>query len=119
MLSSGSSAAVQRLALSLKDVYKRQGLDRVILVPDAIPPHKRLPEGSPDAQTRLRLVQLAAQDAEGLEVSDIELRRSGPSYTVDTLREFHAQYPQDALFLLMGTDMFQCFDPVSYTHLDV
>ena len=86
------------------------GLDRVILVPDAIPPHKRLPEGSPDAQTRLRLVQLAAQDAEGLEVSDIELRRSGPSYTVDTLREFHAQYPQDELFLLMGTDMFQCFD---------
>ena len=52
------------------------GLDRVILVPDAIPPHKRLPEGSPDAQTRLRLVQLAAQDAEGLEVSAIELRHN-------------------------------------------
>ena len=86
------------------------GLDRVILVPDAVPPHKKLPEGSPDAQTRLELVRLAAQGCAGLEVSDIELRRTGPSYTVDTLREFQAQYPQDELFLLMGTDMYLCFD---------
>lgn len=85
-------------------------LDRVILIPDAVPPHKELAAGSPDAKTRLELVRLAAEGCEGLEVSDIELRRDGPSYTVDTLRQLHTQYPQDEFFLLMGTDMLLTFD---------
>lgn len=85
-------------------------LDRVILIPDAVPPHKMLAPGSPDAKTRLALVRLAIAGCDGLEVSDIELRRDGPSYTVDTLRQLHIQYPQDELFLLMGTDMFLTFD---------
>ena len=85
-------------------------LDRVILIPDAVPPHKMLAPGSPDAKTRLELVRLAVEGCDGLEVSDIELRRDGPSYTVDTLRQLHTQYPQDELFLLMGTDMFLTFD---------
>ncbi len=85
-------------------------LDRVILIPDAVPPHKMLAPGSPDAKTRLALVRLAIAGCDGLEVSDIELRRDGPSYTVDTLRQLHTQYPQDELFLLMGTDMFLTFD---------
>lgn len=89
---------------------ERLKLDRVILVPDAVPPHKTLAVGSPDAETRLDLVRRAIQDCDGLEVSDLELRRAGPSYTVDTLRQFCAQYPKDELFLLMGTDMFLCFD---------
>ena len=85
-------------------------LDRVILIPDAVPPHKMLAPGSPDAKTRLALVRLAIAGCDGLEVSDIVLRRDGPSYTVDTLRQLHTQYPQDELFLLMGTDMFLTFD---------
>ena len=45
----------------------------------------------------------------GMEVSRIELDRPGPSYTVDTLRELRESYPQDELYLLMGTDMFLSF----------
>lgn len=88
----------------------RLRLDEVLLIPDAIPPHKTLADGSPDAATRLELVRLAIEGFDGLSVSDIELRRDGPSYTVDTLRQLRTQYPEDELFLMMGTDMFLSFD---------
>lgn len=85
-------------------------LDEVLLIPDAVPPHKALADGSPDAGTRLELVELAVHGCDGLSVSDIELHRRGPSYSVDTLRQLRTQYPQDELFLMMGTDMFLSFD---------
>ena len=85
-------------------------LDTVILVPAAQPPHKTIAEGSPDAAERLCLTELAIADKEGLQVSDLELRREGRSYTVDTLRQLRKDYPDDELFLLMGTDMFCSFD---------
>lgn len=85
-------------------------LDRLILIPDALPPHKELPEGSPDASTRLRMVELAAEEIPGAQVSDMALRRTGKSYTVDTLRQLRQEHPQDDLFFLMGTDMFLSFD---------
>ena len=85
------------------------GLERVIVIPAAVPPHKALADGSPDAQTRLALTKLAVRGLDGFEVSDLELRREGPSYTVDTLRQLSAQHPDDALWLMMGTDMFLSF----------
>lgn len=94
-------------AQQCKDVLQ---LDRVLLIPASIPPHKQMPKGSPDAQMRLELTRLAADGMEGFEVSDLELRRTGASYTVDTVRELKTIYPDDELYLLMGTDMFLCFD---------
>ena len=85
------------------------GLERVIVIPAAVPPHKALADGSPDAQTRLALTKLAVRGLDGFEVSDMELRREGPSYTVDTLRQLSAQHPGDTLWLMMGTDMFLSF----------
>ena len=84
-------------------------LDRIIFIPAAIPPHKAMATGSPDGRTRLALTQLAVAQEPGMEVSDLELRRGGPSYTVDTLRALRESYPHDELFLLMGTDMFLSF----------
>ena len=85
------------------------GLDKILLIPAAIPPHKAVAEGSPDGETRLALTELAIAGEPGMEVSRIELDRSGPSYTVDTLREPRESYAQDELYLLMGTDMFLSF----------
>lgn len=85
------------------------GLERVIVIPAAVPPHKALADGSPDAQTRLALTKLAVRGLDGFEVSDMELRREGPSYTADTLRQLSAQHPDDTLWLMMGTDMFLSF----------
>ena len=85
------------------------GLDRVLVIPAAVPPHKQLSDGSPDAATRMELTKLSVEGLDGFTVSDIELRRKGPSYTVDTLRELAAQHPESTLYLMMGTDMFLAF----------
>ena len=95
--------------LAAQECLRTLALDRVLLIPASLPPHKTLAWDSPDAETRLELVRLATEGIPGLEVSDLELRRPGASYTVDTLRELQAACPQDELYLLMGTDMFLSF----------
>ena len=80
------------------------GLDRVALVPVAAPPHKPLPD-DPGPEVRLELSRRAAAGDERLEVSDIEVRRGGPSYTVATLEEIHAERPEDELTFIAGGDM--------------
>ena len=96
--------------LAVREFQKKLALDRVLLVPAAIPPHKQLSSNSPDSETRLILTRLAVQDLENVDVSDLELRREGVSYTADTVRELKEMYPDDELFLLMGTDMFFSFE---------
>ena len=82
-------------------------LDKLLLIPDAQPPHKQLPEGSAAPQQRYDMTVLAtAALGKKAEVSDMELRRAGVSYTADTLATLRAQYPEDTLYLLMGSDMF-------------
>ena len=92
-----------------KDAKAFLELDEVLVIPAAIPPHKALAEGSPDAKTRFRLAELAFCKEDGFSVSDLELCRQGASYTVDTLRQLHAERPGDTLVLLMGTDMLLSF----------
>ncbi len=83
------------------------GLDKLVLVPDAQPPHKVLPEGGAAPRQRYDMAVLAtAALGKRAEVSDMELRRSGVSYTADTLEALREQYPDDTLYLLMGSDMF-------------
>ncbi len=85
------------------------GLDKLILIPAAEPPHKQLPEGSASPEQRLEMVRLMADNLNMpgvVQVSDVELRRQGKSYTSDTLTVIKAFYPEAELWLLMGTDMF-------------
>lgn len=79
-------------------------LDRVLFLPALQPPHKRAP-GLLDGATRLRMVQLAVKDHPGFAASDIELRRPGPSYSIDTVRALRRALPKAELFLLVGQDM--------------
>jgi len=79
-------------------------LDRVLLMPVARAPHKQA-EHDPGAQQRLELCRLAVAGDERLEVCDLEVRRGGPSYTVDTLRELHARTPEDDLTFIVGGDI--------------
>lgn len=84
---------------------KGLGLDRVLLIPTRVPPHKAAPDlASP--QDRFAMCQLAIQGQPWLELSDMEMRREGKSYTAETLEELSALYPQDQFYLLMGEDMF-------------
>ena len=84
-------------------------LDRLILIPDRIAPHKQIPSGSPTPEQRLEMLRIAASHYEKMEVSDIELRREGPSYSYITVEQMHELYPDARLYLLMGTDMFTSF----------
>ena len=77
-------------------------LDRVLLVPSARPPHRR-PAEAP-AEDRYQMARVAVAGMAGVQVSDVELRRSGPSYTVDTLAELQAEHPDAELFLVLGWD---------------
>ncbi|MBQ9967912.1 MAG: nicotinate (nicotinamide) nucleotide adenylyltransferase [Oscillospiraceae bacterium] len=95
--------------LAAKEFQRVLELDELLLVPAAVPPHKSLAEGSPDGQTRAELLRLAAKDLPFAQVDDIELRRDGVSYTVDTVRALREEYPEDELFLCVGTDMFESF----------
>jgi nicotinate-nucleotide adenylyltransferase len=79
-------------------------LDRVLLMPVAIPPHKEA-EDDPGAETRLALCEAAVAGDDRLAVSRLELDRPGPSYTVDTLTALHATSPGDDLTFIVGGDM--------------
>jgi nicotinate-nucleotide adenylyltransferase len=79
-------------------------LDRVLFVVAGIPPHKNV-EVEPGAAHRLELCRLAIGGDERFEVSDIEIRREGPSYTVDTLEELRSTTPDIELFLILGGDI--------------
>jgi nicotinate-nucleotide adenylyltransferase len=78
-------------------------LDEVRFIPAGDPPHKHRTDLSPAAD-RLAMTRLAVRGEPGFEVSTIETRRSGPSFTVDTLRRVAATTPRARLYLLLGAD---------------
>ena len=84
-------------------------LDKLLLIPDRIAPHKEIPSGSPTPEQRLEMLQVASAHNPKLQPSDIELRREGPSYSYVTVEQIRKDYPDAKLFLLMGTDMFLSF----------
>jgi nicotinate-nucleotide adenylyltransferase len=82
-------------------------LDRVLFIPAATPPHKRHRPVAP-AQHRLAMLRLAIAGNRAFRVSAMELERSGPSYSVDTLRRLRAELPARAdLVFLLGLDAFR------------
>ncbi len=91
-------------------VRARQAVDarRVLLMPAAQPPHKSAGWLAPD-QDRLAMCALAAREYDLIQVDDWEIRRGGRSYTVDTLGHLAAVFPEEELWLLIGTDMFLTF----------
>jgi nicotinate-nucleotide adenylyltransferase len=102
---------------SAREVAAAHCLDRVLLVLSARPPHKSDGDDAAPDQMRWQMLCLAVEesrrnhaDAAVLEASDIELRRSGPSYTVDTLRELGALHPRAELFLIVGIDAYEEID---------
>ena len=81
-------------------------LDRLLIVPACDPPHKKLPEGSATPKQRLEMAAIMADQLPCAQCWDVEMRRDGVSYTVDTLEEAKRLWPEDELWLLVGTDMF-------------
>jgi nicotinate-nucleotide adenylyltransferase len=84
-------------------------LDRVLFVPSAEPPHRA--RALAPADDRLAMSKLAVEGGHEptFEVSDVEVRRGGKSYTVDTLTALHREHPHDELFLILGWDAARLF----------
>jgi nicotinate-nucleotide adenylyltransferase len=87
-----------------QEAHAQLGLDRVVLMPARLPPHKRLRD-DPGPEARLELCRAAVAGDGRFEVSRLELDREGPSYTVDTLRQIHAGSPGDELTFIVGGDV--------------
>lgn len=79
------------------------GMDRVVLIPAAQAPLKPSAVRA-TAEDRLAMLRLAVEDCAGAEVSDIEIRRGGVNYTIDTVRALRAVHPDDRLFWIIGAD---------------
>ena len=93
-----------------EEVRDRLELEEVCFVP-AGAPWMKAGQALSSAEDRLSMVRLAVQDNPFFRVSTVELERSGPSYTVDTLRELQDDYGPDArLFFILGSDTFARFD---------
>ena len=92
-----------------KQAVSKLHLDRLLMVPAGIAPHKVLPPNSPTAMQRLEMLRIAAADCPQISVSDVELCREGVSYTWQTVRALREENPRAELILIMGTDMFLGF----------
>ena len=93
--------------VAAQDVIEGLDLDLLLIIPSARPPHR---EAVLDAEVRLSLARTAFGDEPRIEVSDIELRRPGPSWTVDTLEEIRKRWEPGELLLVIGTDQYRSFD---------
>lgn len=91
---------------AVEQFKKSLNLDKIIIIPSGIPPHKRV-EGEVNCQDRLNMTKLAFPN---YEVLDIEIKKEDISYTVDTLKYLKEQEPNVQLYFLIGSDMFLIFD---------
>jgi len=89
-----------------QDALEHLELDRLIVIPAARPPHRA---AVLDADTRLELVSEAFRGDERIAVSDVELRRAGPSWTVDTLEWAWRELAPEVLYLIVGADQLRSF----------
>lgn len=80
-------------------------LDKILFVPSKVPVHKDL-AGAVAPEHRCKMVELAVAGNPGLGVSDIEIRREGPSYTIYTVREMMAAFPGADIHLIIGDDSY-------------
>ncbi|MPM57499.1 Nicotinate-nucleotide adenylyltransferase [bioreactor metagenome] len=91
--------------LGARRVISAYDPDLFLMIPTGIPPHKIIPDGSPCDCDRLNMVKLMVRDDPKITISDMEMKRKGKSYTVDTLKSLKEEYKNASIDLIMGADM--------------
>jgi nicotinate-nucleotide adenylyltransferase len=92
-----------------EEVRELCGLDRVLFIPAAMPPHKALADDIPFAH-RCAMVRAAIADHPQFAVSDLEARRPGKSYSVRTLELLREEYPDDEFYFIIGMDSYRSLE---------
>lgn len=82
-------------------------LDKIFFIPTNISPHKE--NGMVSAEHRLKMLELALSRNKNFEALDLEIKRGGVSYTIDTVKELKNKYPDDELYLIVGSDLANAF----------
>ncbi len=95
----------------IEEIDKELDFDKILVIPTKIPPHKQAVDLASD-NDRLNMCRLATKHISKAEVSDIEIKSEGKSYSVLTIRKLIQIYPEDdyRLYFLMGSDMLLCFE---------
>ncbi len=93
---------------SALEVSQAQELDELRFLPSGNPPHRARAQVA--NEHRLKMLQLAVDDAPGIGIDDRELGRKSTSYSIDTLETIQAENPQADLTLIIGMDQFNAFD---------
>ena len=89
-----------------EEVREKIGLDKIIFVPTHLPPHKDNSDVAPAAD-RYKMIKSAIAKNKYFSVSDIEIKRSGRSYTIETIKELKNKYPRDELYFITGSDLLK------------
>ena len=92
-----------------EEVREILDLDKIIFIPSSIHPIKN-EKSIVSAKYRLKMLELATRDIKEFEISDVEMKRPGPSYTVDTLKYFKDKFKKYSLFFILGTENFAKID---------
>lgn len=89
-----------------EEAREKLGLDKIIFIPTALPPHKDTVDIAP-ASDRLKMLKLAIKGNKFFKFSDIEIKRQGRSYTIDTLKELKNKFIHDELYFIIGSDLLK------------
>jgi len=91
-------------------IFEAEHFDKIVFIPAHIPPHKKGKKIS-SLELRLEMLKIAIKDNPNFEISDIDIRRGGISYSLDTIRDYKEQteLSQDELFYLIGSDSLKLF----------
>ena len=89
-----------------EEAREKLGLDQIIFVPTYLPPHKDNSDIAA-AAARFAMIKSAIKGNKNFSVSDVEIKRNGRSYTIDTIREFKLKYPKDDLYFIIGSDLLK------------
>ena len=92
-----------------EEVREKVGLEKIIFIPTYLPPHKDNSNIAP-AEGRMEMLKLAVSGNRYFNVSDIEIKRNGRSYTIETLTELKKLYPADDLYFITGSDLLKYLD---------
>jgi len=95
-----------------KEAYEKLGLDKIFFIPTNIPPHKE--SQNVKARDRLNMVKLIAKLDPHFEALDIEIKRGGVSYTIDTVKELKEKFKYEEFFLIVGSDLANDFESWKY-----
>jgi len=89
-----------------EEAREKLNLDKIIFMPTYLPPHKDKSEIA-SAQDRFKMIKIAIKGNNHFSVSDLEIKRQGRSYTIDTVRDFKKLHPKDELYFISGSDLLK------------